>query len=310
MTRVVSCKREVPDVYIGRAWNGPWGNWTASPWANPFKIPADGDRDEVIEKYDAWMRQRLATEPGLWDELMLLEGKTLGCWCAPGPCHGDVLVNLIEQRREEQSEDRHPLAQAEVIANDLFVLLEPYCLRIQVAGSIRRNKSMVKDIELVCEPALTTVATDLFGEATTIIDPLHDLLARLRDEGVLADRLDKNGRAAFGPRTKRLRYRGIGLDVFSVIPPAQFGVILAIRTGSSEFSHRFMTPRRFGGNLPDHMIVRDGVLYRHPEGRVLPMDREERKRLDVATLEAVPTPEEESFFEALGMPWVEPEARV
>jgi len=40
-TRVVHCKREVYDVYIGRP----------SKWGNPFKIGVDGTREEVIEKY-------------------------------------------------------------------------------------------------------------------------------------------------------------------------------------------------------------------------------------------------------------------
>jgi len=44
MMRVVHCKREAYDVYVGRP--GPWGN--------PFRIGVDGYRQEVIEKYEAW----------------------------------------------------------------------------------------------------------------------------------------------------------------------------------------------------------------------------------------------------------------
>lgn len=78
--RVVHCKREPYDVYIGRG----------SKWGNPFVIGTDGTREEVIAKYRAY----LATRPGLIAALPELSGKVLGCWCSPKACHGDILVEL------------------------------------------------------------------------------------------------------------------------------------------------------------------------------------------------------------------------
>ncbi len=80
MARVVHCKRESYDVYIGRP----------STWGNPYEIGKDGDRETVIRKY----REYLLSNPTLVAQLPELEGKTLGCWCAPKACHGDVLVEL------------------------------------------------------------------------------------------------------------------------------------------------------------------------------------------------------------------------
>ncbi|QBX38634.1 DUF4326 domain-containing protein [Brevundimonas sp. S30B] len=77
---VVHCKREPYDVYIGRP----------SKWGNPFEIGRDGTRGEVIEKY----REHVLTRPDLMAALPELRGKTLGCWCAPKACHGDVLAAL------------------------------------------------------------------------------------------------------------------------------------------------------------------------------------------------------------------------
>ena len=83
--RVVHCKRSSYDVYIGRP--GPWGN--------PFEIGKDGTRAEVIEKYRQW----LDTKPELITQAKHeLRGKTLGCWCAPNPCHGDVLLEIANER--------------------------------------------------------------------------------------------------------------------------------------------------------------------------------------------------------------------
>jgi hypothetical protein len=83
-TRAVHCKVEPFDVYIGRP----------SKWGNPFKIGKDGSREEEIQKYRQWILDnptliaQLATE---------LKGKTLGCWCKPNTCHGDVLAELADQ---------------------------------------------------------------------------------------------------------------------------------------------------------------------------------------------------------------------
>jgi len=79
--RVVHCKKEPYDVYIGRP----------SKWGNPFSIGVDGTREEVITKYENWVKNN----PDLMRDLPELKGKILGCWCYPKHCHGDVLVELI-----------------------------------------------------------------------------------------------------------------------------------------------------------------------------------------------------------------------
>jgi hypothetical protein len=75
---VVHCKRSRYDVYVGRP----------SKWGNPFHVGRDGTRAQVIERYERW----LLDQPELVAALHELRGKTLGCWCAPQPCHADVLA--------------------------------------------------------------------------------------------------------------------------------------------------------------------------------------------------------------------------
>ena len=77
MEKVVHCKKERFDVYIGRP----------SKWGNPF---TSGTRSEVIARYKEW----IITQPQFAD-LESLRGKILGCWCAPKACHGDVLIELL-----------------------------------------------------------------------------------------------------------------------------------------------------------------------------------------------------------------------
>lgn len=93
MTKVVHCKKESYDIYIGRP----------SKFGNPFEIGIDGDREVVIKKFKEWLKsgnnfncknatpeKRIMIINSLGD----LKNKTLGCWCAPKPCHGDILVEL------------------------------------------------------------------------------------------------------------------------------------------------------------------------------------------------------------------------
>jgi hypothetical protein len=78
-------------VYVGRKHNSrKYGAWPASKWGNKFIIGRHGTRDEEFEQYRAWIMQRLELLPEL-------RGKDVICWCAPDPCHGDVLLELANQ---------------------------------------------------------------------------------------------------------------------------------------------------------------------------------------------------------------------
>jgi hypothetical protein len=81
-TRVVNVKETVCEVFIGRP----------TKWGNPFIIGRDGSREEVIAKYEDHLRY----QPELINALDELRGKTLGCFCAPEPCHGDVLARWAD----------------------------------------------------------------------------------------------------------------------------------------------------------------------------------------------------------------------
>ncbi|KKM07411.1 hypothetical protein LCGC14_1734220 [marine sediment metagenome] len=72
-----------PDaVYVGRP----------TKWGNQFVIGKEGNRNEVIRKYRAYIIGE-ATPWGILD-LSELRGKDLVCWCSPLPCHADVLMEL------------------------------------------------------------------------------------------------------------------------------------------------------------------------------------------------------------------------
>lgn len=97
-TRVVRLRRKAGkvtqgcNVYIGRAcFRGGW-KLKKSKWANPFSVRSCGSHENACKKYERY----ILNKPKLLNDLDELVGKSLGCWCKPNACHGDVLVKLIE----------------------------------------------------------------------------------------------------------------------------------------------------------------------------------------------------------------------
>lgn len=170
------------------------------------------------------------------------------------------------------------LSDASAIAHKYKTALEPYCDRIEIAGSIRRRKPEVKDIELVCIPK---AAPNLFQEPDR-----GSYLIAITDTMLAVDaEVLKNG-----SRFKQFALtEGLNLDLFCVLPPAEWGVIFTIRTGPADFSQWIVTQRSKGGALPSYAQVKDGVV--HVGNRTIQMTRER------------------DFLEFCGLGWVEPEER-
>lgn len=173
---------------------------------------------------------------------------------------------------------RIPRSEAMPAAQKIVDLLFTLCERIEIAGSLRRGKTDVGDIEIVCIPKLVTWV-NLLGEEVNRREP-DDLTARM----IVNDyHPTKNG-----DHFKQFDIGLCNLDLF-ITTPECWGVIFTIRTGSADFSHRLVTTRQQGGLLPSNMRVKDGRLWL---GDV---------QLD--------TPEEGDFFRYCGLKWIDPKDR-
>ena len=74
-------------------------------FGNPFHIgPEYGNGEEVIEAYKQWFYARIEIDSDFEKAIKSLKGKTLGCWCSPKPCHGDVLIELIQKDQDHESD--------------------------------------------------------------------------------------------------------------------------------------------------------------------------------------------------------------
>lgn len=145
-----------------------------------------------------------------------------------------------------------PHATASASAHRFTGAISHLCTQVAIAGSIRREEGQVSDIEVVCQPITEDPKTD----------PLETLIDELIADGTLTPWLDKNGRKSMGPKSKRLVFEGTRLDMFIVRPPAQWGVIMAIRTGPAEYSKLLVTQLSKYGLLFDGYRVSEGSLWK------------------------------------------------
>ena len=82
--KVLNKRDSANGVYIGRP----------SKFGSPFVIGKHGNRAQVTERFEVWLRGQPALVEAAKREL---RGKSLVCWCAPLACHGDVLMRIANE---------------------------------------------------------------------------------------------------------------------------------------------------------------------------------------------------------------------
>ena len=188
------------------------------------------------------------------------------------------------------------------LAQNLLEELKPGCERIQVAGSLRRGKREVKDIEIVAIPVIveTPSAVDMFGKviSTSIESVLDTMLISKLLTSSLPWEIDADLKR-WGPRYKRLRHRetGVVCDLF-LTDRARWAYTLTIRTGPAGFSKAIVTlALRRGWHFSD------SLLHHHPKSGGKPCKRGE----SCSFIKPIMT--EAELFETLKIPWCEPAER-
>lgn len=222
-----------------------------------------------------------------------VEESTFERICTAGACTALAYVfgrfNYHRAREVSSCPDgKIPFALAEQYASEVIWALDGSFDRAEIAGSIRRRKEFVGDIEILLIPKIQMMADmgSLFEDMIPVnleYKRVQELLA----DGTFCHRPDKDGHNCCGLRFQRLIYKNVGLDLFCVLPPAQWGPQFLIRTGSSDFNKRIVRKWSDGGT-----ILRAGLRFE--EGRLLdrnvPMD----------------CPEEQDVFRAIGLEYIEP----
>lgn len=155
------------------------------------------------------------------------------------------------------------LEKGQKIAAEVIKRLSPYCQRLEVAGSIRRRKGIVHDVDIVLIPS---DAWNLEGEVLALARPFQPKMS--------------------GEKLKRFDYKGAQIDLYYASPET-WGTLLLIRTGSKENNIRLCsrakgmgwhlaasgdglfneTGERIAGDSEESIYGALGLPYQHPEGR-------------------------------------------
>ena len=169
-----------------------------------------------------------------------------------------------------------PLAYAQRVAGRVVELLAPYCERIEIAGSIRRERPHIGDVEIVCIPQTVEAPDGMFN--TKLV----------RHPGFIdqVQQWQKVKGKPTGKYTQRILPDGTKLDLF-IASEDNWGLILAIRTGSARFSHQVLARSwvACGFHSKDGRLVRERTGFKPP------------------------IREEKDLFELIGLAWVEPRDR-
>jgi len=143
---------------------------------------------------------------------------------------------------------RWPRAIGVQVAKQLVSVLQPCCTRLVVAGSLRRRKPDVGDVELVYigMSELRKDPCDMFGR--TMVNLAEQAIERLQKAGVIKRRLNARGLETYGPKNKLMLHAetGMPVDLFAS-SEATWWNYLVCRTGPSESNIRICEAARRRG---------------------------------------------------------------
>ena len=182
---------------------------------------------------------------------------------------------------------RFPRTVGMRVAAELCAALKPACDRLVVAGSLRRQKPTVGDIEIlyIGKAAPHRVAGDFF--ATYTANLADEVIEALERAGIVERRTNVNGSQMYGPKNKLMRHKATGLPVdFFAATEANWWNYLVCRTGPADSNTRIC------------MAAQDRGWKWNPYGAGFSRGGELREMAS-----------EEAVFAFVGLPYAQPKDR-
>jgi DNA polymerase/3'-5' exonuclease PolX len=210
-------------------------------------------------------------------------------------CNPETEALLADNADNHVGKVKYPRAAAIAVARELCTLLEPCCARIMVAGSLRRRKAEVGDVEILYLPNMLPGKDpgDLFGREV-LQNAAEVAIEMLVAHGVLEKRLNVIGRPTWGPQNKLARHvkSGIPVDLFAANHENWWNMAVC-RTG----------PPASNVAICEAAIEKGWKWNPYAEG----FSRPNPER--VGWLLVAPTLSEEGVFAFVGLPFLPPEER-
>jgi DNA polymerase/3'-5' exonuclease PolX len=137
--------------------------------------------------------------------------------------------------RRPERDGKFAYADALPIAQKFVAFLGKHCTRCVIAGSLRRKRQLVSDIEILFVSKITRVPDpqDLFRERTIPVSAASLAIDALLNSGQIVKRLNRNGHTTWGPYNKLAIHAGIPVDLFETSEDCFFNA-LVVRTGPAE----------------------------------------------------------------------------
>lgn len=156
------------------------------------------------------------------------------------------------------------------VATEIVSRLRPLCSRIEVAGSLRRGKREVSDVEIVYVPRCQARQVDLFS--ASVVSLADEEIDRMVAEGTLVPRLNVKGVATWGQKNKLAVHRGgVPVDLFATTEAAWWNYLVC-RTGPASLNQRIATEALRRGYR--WQPYGEGFM-RESDGAIFPMQSEE-----------------------------------
>jgi len=172
---------------------------------------------------------------------------------------------------------------AEVLAQGVVTWLETYCDKIEIAGSIRREKETVGDIEIVCQPhnpiALGVMLDNLVENGT-----IHKALYRHVDA-----KRKETMRPRWGERLRCFVLSGVTVEL-AIGDSDNFGYLHWLRTGPAD-GNKYVVTRM--------MIEKSAMRFHEGYGWLCDYVGEHPTYSHKLSL-----PDELTVFDALGLPYI------
>jgi len=109
---VVHCMKSPYEIYVGRGKDpntderSVWGNIYSHRKSSFENVVYVETAEEAVARYRTDLWERIRSGELSLERIASLAGRTLGCWCAPACCHGDVLAGASLWAVEELARQR------------------------------------------------------------------------------------------------------------------------------------------------------------------------------------------------------------